>query len=355
MRRGRPGSGAPWCTTEYFSSTGPSVLTVPLLAVRQTPTLTAIDGVSVTGAGGFSNPFYGTSAASPHVAGVAALLKSAKPAATPTQIRTLLIQGAVDCGAPGYEYDTGFGRVDAFASIGLACPGAGFECQPGACTYAFPSGLGAVGDCEGSAVNGAATVTVDSVPNGAGFPTEGNQYARITAFGPGSAAGGGNELFLKLAPMTLTWDFYPNESPGSFYFNDGMKIDVLAADGYTVVANLAYADTYTPYGTPQLLGGTCTPALYFDVLAPGPQRVTVNAIAGGAYVRISVWNGGDDLQPSMGCVDIDAAPRIDYFSGAPGTLASRSRMGRSSAPTSPRSRSHRARPRTVGSMAWTFP
>ena len=149
-------SGAPWCTTEYFSSTGPSVLTIPMLAVRQTPTLTAIDGVSVTGAGGFSNPFYGTSAASPHVAGVAALLKSAKPAATPTQIRTLLIQGAVDCGAPGYENDTGFGRVDAFASIGLACPGAGFECQPGACTYAFPVGLGVIGDCEGSSVNGAA-------------------------------------------------------------------------------------------------------------------------------------------------------------------------------------------------------
>ena len=46
--------------------------------VRQKPDITAADGVS-TAAPGF-NPFYGTSAAAPHAAAIAALLKSAVPA-----------------------------------------------------------------------------------------------------------------------------------------------------------------------------------------------------------------------------------------------------------------------------------
>ena len=48
--------------------------------------MTAADGVSVTGAGGFPSPFYGTSAAAPHAAAIAALVKSRNPALTQTQI-----------------------------------------------------------------------------------------------------------------------------------------------------------------------------------------------------------------------------------------------------------------------------
>ena len=45
----------------------------------QKPDLTAADGVSVTGVGGFASPFFGTSAAAPHAAAIAALVKSANP------------------------------------------------------------------------------------------------------------------------------------------------------------------------------------------------------------------------------------------------------------------------------------
>jgi len=58
---------------EFFSSNGPTV------DARTKPDVAAIDGVSTTGAGNFENPFFGTSAAAPHAAGIAALLLQAAP------------------------------------------------------------------------------------------------------------------------------------------------------------------------------------------------------------------------------------------------------------------------------------
>ena len=58
-------------TLGNFSSTGGAVL--------QKPDLTAADGVFVTGAGDFPGVFFGTSAAAPNAAAIAALIKSANP------------------------------------------------------------------------------------------------------------------------------------------------------------------------------------------------------------------------------------------------------------------------------------
>ncbi|HET7293421.1 MAG TPA: S8 family serine peptidase, partial [Vicinamibacteria bacterium] len=57
--------------------------------VRQKPDLAAADGVS-TATPGF-NPFYGTSAAAPHAAAIAALVRQAFPAFTPAQVRAALL------------------------------------------------------------------------------------------------------------------------------------------------------------------------------------------------------------------------------------------------------------------------
>ena len=95
-------NGTPY-TPGNFSATGG--------IVRQKPDITAADGTSVTGVGNFPSPFFGTSAAAPHAAAIAALLKSSNPALTPAQIRTLLTTTAIDIEAPGVDRDSGAGIV----------------------------------------------------------------------------------------------------------------------------------------------------------------------------------------------------------------------------------------------------
>jgi len=66
--------------------------------------------------GFFDNPFFGTSAAAPHVAAIAALMLDINPSLTPAQVSSILNSTAVDIGTPGYDNESGFGRIDAFAA-----------------------------------------------------------------------------------------------------------------------------------------------------------------------------------------------------------------------------------------------
>jgi subtilisin family serine protease len=87
---------------------------------RAKPDITAADGVATSVAG--FQPFYGTSAAAPHAAAIAALLLSGKPAATPAEVRTALVSSAIDLGAPGYDPVTGNGVImagPALAALGV--------------------------------------------------------------------------------------------------------------------------------------------------------------------------------------------------------------------------------------------
>ena len=98
--------GTPITPDNFLSSGG---------AIRNKPDITAADGVS-TATPGF-NPFYGTSAAAPHAAAIAALLKQVAPSATPAQIRNALTSTATDIETPGYDITTGFGTADANAAL----------------------------------------------------------------------------------------------------------------------------------------------------------------------------------------------------------------------------------------------
>ena len=60
--------------------------------------------------------------ASPHVAGTVALLLALAPQLTIAQVRTALEQTAVDVGAPGWDAETSFGRVDALAAAKYVAP-----------------------------------------------------------------------------------------------------------------------------------------------------------------------------------------------------------------------------------------
>ncbi|MEN8693081.1 MAG: S8 family serine peptidase [Desulfobacterales bacterium] len=84
--------------------------------VRQKPDIAAADGV-MTATPGF-NPFYGTSAAAPHAAAIAALLLEASNyAATSAQIRDAITSTALDIEANGVDRDSGYGIFDALASV----------------------------------------------------------------------------------------------------------------------------------------------------------------------------------------------------------------------------------------------
>ena len=112
-------------TIEPFSSRGPATLRYPSAVQRMKPDVTGIDGVGVTGAGGFPNPFYGTSASAPAVAAVSALAWSGASNRTAAQVRAALLSSCTDLGAAGPDSTYGSGRVDAVAFarvLGLRAP-----------------------------------------------------------------------------------------------------------------------------------------------------------------------------------------------------------------------------------------
>ena len=77
------------------------------------PEVCGIDGVSVTGAGGFPSPFYGTSAAAPHIAAITALIWAKNPQKTNTEIRQTILTSTKDLGTAGFDNTYGYGLVDA--------------------------------------------------------------------------------------------------------------------------------------------------------------------------------------------------------------------------------------------------
>jgi len=122
-------------TVESFSSRGPTItryfdkdgnrLATP--DVRLKPDLAGADGVATTTDFDVGtpdlNPFFGTSAAAPSAAGVAALLWSAKPSMSVDLLYAILKnpRGMIDCtSGPGYpDGDCGFGFLQADGKLAM--------------------------------------------------------------------------------------------------------------------------------------------------------------------------------------------------------------------------------------------
>ncbi|MFC1887460.1 S8 family serine peptidase [Candidatus Cloacimonadota bacterium] len=64
--------------------------TIQYSSTLQTPSSAWASGVDITGAGGFSDPFYGTSAAAPHAAGAAALLRETIVSPVTSTLQTII-------------------------------------------------------------------------------------------------------------------------------------------------------------------------------------------------------------------------------------------------------------------------
>ncbi len=142
-----PACGLTPANLEYFSAKGGTPILfdisgnrLPTPVVRQKPDFVGPDGgndtflgytlasAGVTGgllnttiAGCQNTPaypnFFGTSAATPHVASIAALMLQANPAVTPTEIYTALRTTALPMASKSPNYDSGYGLVQADAAF----------------------------------------------------------------------------------------------------------------------------------------------------------------------------------------------------------------------------------------------
>jgi len=131
--------------------------------IRSKPEITAVDGVNTTfffndsyGNDGIDD-FFGTSAAAPHAAAVAALLLDAQPTASPEQIRNALQSSAIDMASPGFDFDTGAGLIRADAAVsallsagGNIPPAANFDFSTSALQVDFTDGSS---DADGNIVS----------------------------------------------------------------------------------------------------------------------------------------------------------------------------------------------------------
>ena len=231
-------------TIEFFSSRGPT------LDGRMKPDISAIDGVSITAAGQFVNPFFGTSAAAPHVAGIAALLLQAAPClaqddqaaldqvAARLKLRDIIISSAAPLSDALAGNTFGAGLADALAAVQRTLPRAvapasvtfsgnadagatlsakdlGFT-DPTGCALRRLTWSGGCGTSPGSSITcpfGTSTIHVAASSNGASFSPPTDLQITVTNFSltaaPGSAtitAGQALQVDVSIAPQGGAFD-----------------------------------------------------------------------------------------------------------------------------------------------------
>src|SRR5262249_46168885 len=228
-----PAFGVTPAILESFSSGGttPILFTpggVPTFDARASkPEIVAPDGGNTTffgtdiGADPDTFPnFFGTSAAAPHAAGVAALMFSAIPGLTPAQIRSTLENTALNMGVPGFDTDSGFGLIQADAAL--------------ASLHSLTVTSGAGGTPNPVASGGTVTVSVGATDS---FP-----YALTYSWSASCPALGSNGSFSNPAARTPTWTA-PFNATGAL---QGCTLAVLISDGHGLTAFSSYGQAVTP-------------------------------------------------------------------------------------------------------------
>lgn len=107
--------------------------------------------------GGGYGQWYGTSFASPVVAGTVALMRSARPDLSNSQIESLLYASAVDLGTTGKDVYYGYGRVDANAAVAAAVAAPAADTQAPTVAISTPAG--------GATVSGTVAIDVAASDN----------------------------------------------------------------------------------------------------------------------------------------------------------------------------------------------
>jgi len=169
--------------------------------------VSAPEGVYTTARGGGYAYAGGTSFSAPIVAGIAALVWSANPALTPTQVQNIVKQSADDLGAPGWDIYFGSGRVNAARAVAMAggapMPSPSPTASPTPTPLPSPSPtpirdttpptIAVTSPVNGGTVSGNVTVSVNASDNVA--------VVRVELYVDGKLEGSSSS-----APFTLKWN-----------------------------------------------------------------------------------------------------------------------------------------------------
>ena len=141
-------------TLASFSNTGRNVdLVAPGCSIYTT-----------TREGGYA-AWSGTSLSAPVTAGVAALVISAKPTLTGSQIQSVLKQSADDLGTTGYDTSFGWGRLNAAKAVALANPTVTPITNPTTPTDTTVPSVSITSPTANATVSGNVNVTVNATDN----------------------------------------------------------------------------------------------------------------------------------------------------------------------------------------------
>ncbi|GAB57056.1 collagenolytic subtilisin-like serine protease [Rheinheimera nanhaiensis E407-8] len=247
----------------------------------------------------------GTSMASPHVAGVAALVWSHYPQCTNAQIRSALAATAEDLGTAGRDTSYGFGLVQAKAAVDYlaqyGCAGDDDDTPP----PPPPTGTELVNGETVSALAGAAgdeLLFTLNVPEGA------SNLSFVMNGGTGDA-----DLYVKFGaePTASDWDCRPY----LFGNNESCPIDPAQAGtyfvkliGYTAFADVNLTGSFVAPDLPDAGGETIS---NISVARRSWQHYTLEVPEGMAQLSVTIGGGRGDAdlyvkyasQPSSGSYD----------------------------------------------------
>jgi serine protease len=231
--------------------------------------------------------YNGTSMATPHVAGVAALAWSNNPDCSATEVRNALKSTAIDLDVPGRDDKTGFGLVQAKATSDLL----GSTC--GSTTPPPPPPTG-----DGELQNGVAETGLSANRNGEldftlQVPAGATDLTFDMAGGSGDA-----DLYVKFgsAPTTSSYDCRPyvggntescpiaNAQTGTYY------VKVI---GYSAFSGVSLTGSFTDNSGPGVVGGSAS-VTDVSVGRRAWQRYTIDIPAGMATLNVNMSGGTGD-------------------------------------------------------------